>query len=359
MPYGRDELVTMLKRLDGRLIPEIGNDRITDYEAMRIILFSDMQVTERVMRRFETYGVGMSRSGAGGATDTSRLGGDPLVRARAQDVYFQAVSRNHITLQLVERILKSLSTTRGRKSMILVSEGFIYDPSLSEFKDVVDAARRANVVIYFLDTRGLGGLPAYMGAEFGPALDARDVGFAFGETMEAGEGAESIALDSGGFAVSNTNDLAAGIKRIAAESQSYHRWASPMDVGGTEVPQAGGEGQPQDVRCARKATTRRATRKCHKTDEADDGHPKGLDCPHDSRPSPAHVGLRSRRPVGCGGGRRGEHRRLRLRRRTALRTPGFLLVAHRETGEFSADQGGDGLAPRPPEPDELAPDRRD
>jgi VWFA-related protein len=159
MPMGRDELLTMLKRLDGRMIPDIGNDRISDYEAMRIILYSDQQVTDRVTRRFETYGVGMARSGTGGGTDTSRLGGDPLVRGRAQDVYFQSVSRSHITLQLVDRILKSLQTTRGRKSMILVSEGFVYDPSLSEFKDVVDAARRANVAIYFLDTRGLGGLP--------------------------------------------------------------------------------------------------------------------------------------------------------------------------------------------------------
>jgi hypothetical protein len=40
--------------------------------------------------------------------------------------------------------------------------------------------------------------------------------------MEAAEGSESIALDSGGFAVTNTNDLAQGIRRIAAESESYY-----------------------------------------------------------------------------------------------------------------------------------------
>jgi len=220
MPQGRDEIITLLKRLDGRLIPDLGNDRVTDYEAMRIQLYGDQQVAQRVSRRFETYGASMSR---GGGADTGlNLGGDPIVRARAQEVYFRAVSRNRITLELLNRILVSLTASRGRKSMILVSQGFVHDPSLSEFKEVVDAARRSNVAIYFLDTRGLGGFPAEFGAEFGPPLEERDIGSALMENLEASEGAESIAIDSGGFVVSNNNDLLGGIQRIASESKNYY-----------------------------------------------------------------------------------------------------------------------------------------
>jgi hypothetical protein len=40
--------------------------------------------------------------------------------------------------------------------------------------------------------------------------------------IEASEGSESLASDSGGFAVRNTNDLAGGIRRIADESQAYY-----------------------------------------------------------------------------------------------------------------------------------------
>src|SRR6266513_2107856 len=36
MEAGRDELITMLKRLDGRYIPDTSNERMSDYEAMRI-----------------------------------------------------------------------------------------------------------------------------------------------------------------------------------------------------------------------------------------------------------------------------------------------------------------------------------
>jgi hypothetical protein len=180
-----------------------------------------------VARRYDTFGVNPSGRGRGQGTGSGAGVGiytdaDPLVMGKASETYYNATSRNRISLETIERLLASLRNARGRKSMILVSEGFIYDPNLSEFKDVVQAARRANVAIYFLDTRGLGGLSVYTNAEFGPALDTQDLGAAFMENMEASEGAESIAADSGGFTVKNTNDLSKGIQRIAVESTSYY-----------------------------------------------------------------------------------------------------------------------------------------
>jgi VWFA-related protein len=221
MEAGRDELIGLLKRLDGRLIPYTGPDRMSDYEAMRIHVYHDVQVEQRVSRRFETYGVS-NRAGQGDSYNPMYADGDPMVRGRASEVYFQAVSRNRITLEVLERSLNALAASKGRKSLILVSEGFIYDPNLDEFKRVTQASRRSNVAMYFLDTRGLGGLPIYTSAEFGPPIDTQDLGAAFMENLEASEGAESLAADTGGFSVKNTNDLTGGIKKIADESQSYY-----------------------------------------------------------------------------------------------------------------------------------------
>jgi VWFA-related protein len=221
MEAGRDELIALLKRLDGRLMPQAGMDRMSDYEAMRIHVYHDVQVEQRVSRRFETYGVS-NRAGMGDSYNPMYADGDPMVRGRASEVYFQSVSRNRITLEVLERSLNALAASRGRKSLILVSEGFIYDPNLDEFKRVTQASRRSNVAMYFLDTRGLGGMPSYTSAEFGPAIDTQDIGAAFVENLEASEGAESLAADTGGFSVKNTNDLVGGIKRIAEESQSYY-----------------------------------------------------------------------------------------------------------------------------------------
>lgn len=222
MESGRDELLALLKRLDGRQIPDRSPDRLTDYEAMRIHVYRDQEVGQRVSRRFETYGAG-SRTGTQSNTSTTNPGDiDPMVSGRAQEVYYQASSKNRITLGIMERVLQSLATTRGRKSMILVSEGFIFDASLDEFKQVVQASRRANVAIYFLNTKGLEGAPDFQGAEFGPALPEQDIGATFGDAMEAAAGAESIASDSGGFTVANTNDLGKGIRKIADDSRAYY-----------------------------------------------------------------------------------------------------------------------------------------
>ena len=228
MMAGRDALITLVKRLDGRYIPDTANDRITDYEAMRIHMYRDAQVQDRVRRRFDTYGV---NPGAGanpssnnptGSSSIGTGGEDPYVSARASEVYFAATTKNRITLETLERILNALGTTKGRKSIILVSEGFIYDPNLDEFKRVLQAARRSNVAVYFLDARGLEGMPLTMTAQFGPPLPEQDIGFAFMETVEASEGAESVAADSGGFTVRNTNDLGKGIQRIADELRAYY-----------------------------------------------------------------------------------------------------------------------------------------
>lgn len=217
MLAGREELLKLVGRLDGRLIPDTSPERMTDYEAMRIHTFSDQQVMERVRRRFESRGLAPRSD-----SELENPGGDPLVRGRASEIYFQSVSRNRITLEVLERVIRSMEPVRGRKTVILVSQGFIYDPNLDEFKTVVQVARRSNVAIYFLDTRGLGGLPDFASAEFGEPIDNRDIGAAFTETFEASAGSESLAADSGGFSVANTNDLAKGIKRIADESRAYY-----------------------------------------------------------------------------------------------------------------------------------------
>ena len=220
MPEGYMELSALLKRLDGREIPDMGQDRVTEWEALRIHIYRDRQVEERVTRRFETYGVnpGMRNQSESGAS----FDGDPLVQGRASEVYYQATAKNKITLNMMERALAALSGTKGRKSMILVGQGFIYDPNLDEFKNVLQASRRGNCAIYFVDTMGLGGMPVSMTAQFGPALPDQDIGAAFAENLERSEGAESLAADSGGFSVKNSNDLARGLVRIADETRVYY-----------------------------------------------------------------------------------------------------------------------------------------
>lgn len=221
---GRAELLEILKRLEGRRFPDTAPDRITPWEALRIHLYHDREVSERVARRLETYGATLpAGSSVGAPRDGSPLTYEnPQLLARAQRVYVDSTARDKVTLESLERALEALATGRGRKALVLVSEGFIYDPNQDGFKRVLESSRRANAALYFVDARGLEGLPLAATAEVAQALEPRDFGMAFSEGQQASEGTELLASDSGGFSVKDTNDLAKGLRRVAAESEAYY-----------------------------------------------------------------------------------------------------------------------------------------
>ena len=227
MPGGRDQLISILKRLDGRFVPDSSPDRITEYEAMRIEVYQDEQMAWKVMRRFDAYGAVGREKDARGARPPDATDGNPgmipsLVRQRALETYQLATSRNKITLRVMERAIQALAGTRGRKAMILVSQGFIFDIQLDEMKDVVDASRRVNAPIYFVDTRGLQALPEAFTAAFGRPLETQDTVAVLADMTREAEGSEAVALDTGGFVVKNSNDITTGMARVSSESRTYY-----------------------------------------------------------------------------------------------------------------------------------------
>jgi VWFA-related protein len=230
MDEGRAELLALLKRLEGRLVDDLSPEHVTPWEALRIHVYRDEDVAFRVLQRLEKYNA--VPADLTGRTSRRSVFDNVYLTQRAAQVYQDSLNRNRATLQLLNRILASLEGSRGRKAVVLVSGGFTHDTTLPEFKQVPESARRSNVVLYFVNARGLEGMPAELTAQFGMAPDAREMGSGglggeyLGGTLLSGEtaseGAQVLAAESGGFTVKNTNDLAGGISRIATESQAYY-----------------------------------------------------------------------------------------------------------------------------------------
>jgi VWFA-related protein len=230
LPDGRKELIKVLGSLRGSVQPQVPQERISDYEAYRIHVMQDEQMAERVGRRFSTYHVA-GRDQVNLQRDEGprpeRKGGtagllEPLVQARAAEAYARAAAQNRVTLGALTSTIESMTTVRGRKSIILMSPGFILDQELVLFRQAQDAARRANIALYLVDARGLEVQSVFGSAQFGSPLDSRDVGAADADAALEAEGAVSLAESSGGFAVQNNNDLAAGLRRIGRESRVYY-----------------------------------------------------------------------------------------------------------------------------------------
>jgi VWFA-related protein len=226
LPEGRAALLQALGRMQPGLVGLTVRDRMTDYEAMRIDRDRDPIVTDVVMRRYLDTGE-IDQDTASPANPTLPQSGEvegwrSQVQAAAAGVYARAATRNEQALGVVERALQALGGERGRKSLVFASGGMIQDPRLGIYREVVSEARRVNAAVYFLDARGLSAATAGMSAEVGTRTEFRDLGSWFTESRERGEGSYALAADTGGFSLSDSNDLAGGLARIGRESRSYY-----------------------------------------------------------------------------------------------------------------------------------------
>jgi VWFA-related protein len=225
MEYGREDLMEILKQLDGRRERDFNpRDYMSDYEALRVHVYNDQDTAARLQRRFEESGALQMEGITTEERERYRRIGmvHPYVDMRALEVYQQSRTRSRITLNALRRLLESLSVVRGRKALIFFSEGFVYDTQLDDFKQAIQSARKANTTIYFVDTRALSGDITPLSAEFGAAPSSQFYGALYADHTREDEGTDFLAVETGGFSIEGTNNLARGIRRIGNESQSYY-----------------------------------------------------------------------------------------------------------------------------------------
>jgi hypothetical protein len=147
------------------------------------------------------------------------------VKTRAAEIDARRRTRTRITLDSTRRAFQALALVHGRKSLLLVSDGFLQDQS-SDLREVAAASRLANTAIYFVDARGLALSTGLADIDRPSGFSAPDpqerTNVAFEEITLATGGTESLADDTGGFSVRNTNDLTAGMGRISEESRVFY-----------------------------------------------------------------------------------------------------------------------------------------
>jgi VWFA-related protein len=227
IPEQRHELEQALESLQPLRAMDTSAGRISDWEAMQIYYGRDPSILSVVARRWFENGL-LAELPAQPRGDTSRQDLDispglPLIRAKATQTYQELSKRAEISLGVMERVTSSLASQRGRKTVLVVSEGFVYDSTRSEFRDLVRAAREANAVLSFFDARGSKG-PSIPGndAEFGRAIEERDRTTIVQNFSHDSEGSESVALDTGGTVVTGTDNLAAGMEKAVSQSRAYY-----------------------------------------------------------------------------------------------------------------------------------------
>jgi VWFA-related protein len=138
------------------------------------------------------------------------------------------------TLGALSYVVRGLRELPGRKSILLVSDGFrIFsrdDPGRSDrvlqaLQRLTDQANRASVVIYTMDARGLQTL-GLTAADSTAGMTADQVEQQLSnrrsDFFESQNGLNYLAQQTGGLAIRNSNDLSGGIKRVLDDQRGYY-----------------------------------------------------------------------------------------------------------------------------------------
>jgi len=192
-------------------------------------------------------------SGAGNVGAFARIEASPLEQARASGAeisdeqlksekdFNQGVSnfREDVfatgTLGAINYIIRGMKELPGRKSVMLLSDGFQLfstDTSgslestrvLDSLRKLVDLANRSSVVVYTMDARGLqtaGFTVADNLSELPPDKIEQKLSERRDKLFNTQEGLIYLARQTGGFSIINDNDLSGGIRRIL-DDQSYY-----------------------------------------------------------------------------------------------------------------------------------------
>ena len=152
----------------------------------------------------------------------------------ARQVLESGVQESHISLTVVSDIIRRLSVAPGRRSIVLVSPGFLTPQLEFEYTSAIDRAVKAQVVIGALDARGL-----YVSSALDPSSQAQSSPMSIAmkqqyDSSEALANSEILAVLSdatGGIFFHNNNDLNEGFRRVASTPEySYVLGFSPANL---------------------------------------------------------------------------------------------------------------------------------
>ena len=138
-----------------------------------------------------------------------------------------------VSLDSLKDAVRRIAAMPGRRSLILVSPGFIDPDQTQEQMEIADRALHSGVIISALDARGLYTDMQDAGSSRSPShsIAGPMVQYKHDEALADADVLSELAYATGGTFVQNTNDLEGGLRRLATPPEySYLLAFSPQDL---------------------------------------------------------------------------------------------------------------------------------
>ena len=180
----------------------------------------------RAFRNTEILSVNLTQGNS-----EQRRNAEVVVRAQASRIHRENEYWSRNLLHTLQQHLGTLRHFEGRKSLVLVSDGFLAQHLRYEMQGVVHAALRAGTILSTVDMRGLY-TTSYRASETAAlATEATlsQMSMRVENIRVQSQPLAQLALETGGAHFHNNNDLFGGLKQIA-DSQSFYyvlTYASP------------------------------------------------------------------------------------------------------------------------------------
>ena len=139
-----------------------------------------------------------------------------LIQQKARLYIRQARILTANTLRNLRYIVERLARIPGRKTIVLLSEGFFVEDSRSDLQNIAAAAARASSTIYSIDGRGLIGAPGATTDVLTPD-PGRSTVFDTGE-----DGPNILTSGTGGLRVYNIDDIGRAFGLIVRDTSNYY-----------------------------------------------------------------------------------------------------------------------------------------
>ncbi len=139
------------------------------------------------------------------------------LQRKAQIYVAEARKTATSTLKTLSYLSKNLAGLEGRKTVLMISEGFYTNDVRSELPLIAGQASRAGVTIYTLDARGTTRTAGRTIADASVALGSLSM---VGDTGE--EGLDVLATATGGLPLRHTDNFAGAMASIAEDTSTYY-----------------------------------------------------------------------------------------------------------------------------------------